>query len=361
MNNVKKIEGSFGVFRVVISVAIGYLLSLLVIFLISENPVYVIKQFVLGPFSTLRRFGDMVTLAAPFTFVGLCMCFMLSVGRINLVAEGIIMISGCMTTTVALAFPEMSAIFLLPLVLLVGIACGVCASAVPAVIDVKFNANVIVVSLMLNSILTYLSQYVLKFRIRDTASAITASMKIPRQILLDPIIQGTAIHIGIPIALVCTVLVAVVFYKTPFGYALRTVGSNPVFARYAGIDETRVLITAQLFGGALAGLGGAIEVLGRYERFMWTDPLGYGFDGLLVATIARRNPALVPVGALLLAYIRTGSEIVTRSTDIPAEFVTIVQGIIILLIAAEMFLSNYKNKLVFRLARKNLSEERPEN
>ena len=361
MNDVKKIEGFFGIFRVIISVAVGYLLSLLIIFLISENPVYVIKQFILGPFSSLRRFGDMVTLASPFTFVGLCMCFMLAVGRINLVAEGIIMISGCMMATTALAFPEMNAFILLPLVLLVGVACGICSSAIPAVINVKFNANVIVVSLMLNSILIYLTQYILKFRIRDTSSAITASMKIPEHILLRPIIQGTAIHIGIPIALICTVLVAVVFYKTSFGYALRTVGSNPIFARYSGIDETRVLIMAQLFGGAIAGLGGAIEVLGRYERFMWTDSLGYGFDGLLVATIAHRNPALVPAGALLLAYIRTGSEIVTRSTDIPAEFVTIVQGIIILLIAAETFLSNYKNKLVFKLARKNLGKDQSAN
>ena len=93
MNNVKKIEGAFGVFRVVISVVIGYLLSLLIIFLISDNPLYVVRQFILGPFSSLRRFGDMVTLAAPFTFVGLCMCFMLAIDRINLVAEGIIMIS----------------------------------------------------------------------------------------------------------------------------------------------------------------------------------------------------------------------------------------------------------------------------
>lgn len=357
MNNVKKIEGAFGVFRVVISVVIGYLLSLLIIFLISDNPLYVVRQFILGPFSSLRRFGDMVTLAAPFTFVGLCMCFMLAIDRINLVAEGIIMISGCMITAVAIAFADQPPVILLPMILIVGMLCGVTAAAIPAIINVKFKANIIVVSLMLNSILTYFAQYILKFKIRDSSAAIAASLKLPTQVLFPSIIRGTSIHAGIPIALVCTVIVAIIFYKTPFGFSLRTVGSNPVFARYVGINEARTLIFAQLLGGAIAGLGGTVEILGRYDRFMWTDPLGYGFDGLLVAVIARRNPALVPVGALLLAYIRTGSEIVTRSTDIPAEFVTIVQGIIILLIAAEMFLSGYKNKLVFKLAEKKLSNE----
>lgn len=70
--------------------------------------------------------------------------------------------------------------------------------------------------------------------------------------------------------------------------------------------------------------------------------------------MAHRNPALVPVGALLLAYIRTGADIVTRTTDIPAEFVSIVQGIIILLIAAEMFLSGLKRRMIFKSARESL-------
>ena len=150
------------------------------------------------------------------------------------------------------------------------------------------------------------------------------------------------------------VLVVIAIYKTPFGYAMRTVGSNPNFAKYAGISVTGTVVAAQIIGGAFAGLGGAVEILGRYERFRWLEMPNYGFDGLIVAVMAHRNPALVPVGALLLAYIRTGADIVTRTTDIPAEFVSIVQGIIILLIAAEMFLSGLKRRMIFKSARESL-------
>jgi simple sugar transport system permease protein len=153
------------------------------------------------------------------------------------------------------------------------------------------------------------------------------------------------------------VVVATLFYKTPLGYAMRTVGANPQFARYAGIGVTGTIVAAQLIGGAFAGLGGVVEILGRHERFRWLEMPGYGFDGLLVAVIAHRNPAFVPVGALLLAYIRTSADIVTRTTDIPAEFVSIVQGIIILLIAAEMFLSGTKRKLIYRAAKSELQKE----
>ena len=83
----------------------------------------------------------------------------------------------------------------------------------------------------------------------------------------------------------------------------------------------------------------------------------HGFDGLLVAVLARKNPIFVPIAALLLAYLRTGADVVNRATDIPAEFVSVLQAIIILLIAAQMFLSHFKNKIIFKTAREKLVKE----
>jgi simple sugar transport system permease protein len=140
---------------------------------------------------------------------------------------------------------------------------------------------------------------------------------------------------------------------------MRTVGANPSFARFAGLGVTKTVVIAQLIGGAIVGLGGSVEILARYDRYLWDAGQSpqYGFDGLVVAVLAHKNPALIPVGAFILAYIRIGADIVTRSTDIPAEFVSIVQGIIILLIAAEMFLSNFKKKLIFKNAKDDLKNE----
>lgn len=98
MKTARKIESFFGVFRVIIAVLIAYMISLIALTVISDEPVMAIRQFIVGPFSTIRRFGDMVALATLFTFTGLCMCFMYAVNKFNLSAEGIVIISGCMTT-----------------------------------------------------------------------------------------------------------------------------------------------------------------------------------------------------------------------------------------------------------------------
>jgi simple sugar transport system permease protein len=353
----RKIETIFEICRVVSGVLIGYLISLIILSLISEDPFYVIKQFILAPFTTKRRIGDLVAMSTLFTFAGLCMCFMYAVNQFNLVAEGIIIISGCMTAYLAITLGSYPVYIVVPALFFTGIVCGVLCAAVPAVLSAKFDANVVVISLMFNYILYFLSQYILKFKMKDITSPSLMSVKYPDSFKLDILFKGTAVHSGLFIALLCVVLVVIIFYKTPFGYVMRTVGSNRDFARYAGISVTKTVIFAQLLGGAFAGIGGTVEILGRYDRFRWIDMPGYGFDGLIVAVIAYRSPALIPVGAFLLSYIRTGADIVTRTTDIPAEFVSIVQGIIVLLIAAEMFLSNFKNKVIFKSAKQELKKE----
>lgn len=114
---------------------------------------------------------------------------------------------------------------------------------------------------------------------------------------------------------------------------------------------TRTLIAAQVLGAMLSGIGGAVDILGIYDRYMWTALTNMGFDGLLVAVLAKKNPVFVPLGAFLLAYMRTGASILNYTSSIPIEFVDIMQAIIILLIAAEHFLGGYKEKLIFKASR----------
>ncbi|MBQ4252209.1 MAG: hypothetical protein II704_04105, partial [Erysipelotrichaceae bacterium] len=105
-------------------------------------------------------------------------------------------------------------------------------------------------------------------------------------------------------------------------------------------------------------VGGAVEIMNSYKRFQWIATTGHGFDGMVVAVLARKNPILVPIGALFLAYIRIGADVVSTSGDIPSEFITVIQGIIILLVAAESFLSGTKKKLIYKSVEKEEAEKR---
>lgn len=340
--------------RTLVGLLIAYVIALVVLFAISDDPVYVIRQFMLGPFSSARRIGSIINLAIPFTICGLSMCFMYAVNRFNLVPEGIFMLSGCMVTWVALSLGDgLPAVVMVPVLLIVAALTGVVVAFIPAIMERKFNANVVVVSLMLNSIIGYLGTAILRYKLRDADISFLGSKEIPEAGRLPKIFSPFNIQSGVFIAIICVVVVAVLFYKTSFGWKMRLVGENPSFAKAVGLSAVGVSFAAQLIGGGVAGIAGATEIMSNYTRFQWTATTQHGFDGLLVAVLAKKNPALVPVGALFLAYIRIGADVVNTTGDIPTEFVTVIQGIIILLIAAESFMSGTKNKMIFKAAAKD--------
>lgn len=358
MNKTKRIENTFDIVRILIAILLAYLIALIILIAVSDDPLSVISMFIAGPFSSKTQIFNIFTLMIPLMFTGVCMCFVYAINKFNLVGEGAVNLGGCLAACVAIALKDtpIPGPLLIILCLIVGAGAGMLCSLIPAVADQAFHADVCVISLMLNYILMYLTNYILKYVIKDQGASTTASYKLGKKVKLISI-PGTRVHIGFLIAIVCIVFAAVLFYKTSFGFKMRAVGQNPTFAKYIGIPVTSTIILAQVIGGAFAGMGGSVVVMGSYVRYQWTDLTGYGFDGLMIAVLARKNPALVPLSAFLIAYIRTGANIVATKTSIPPEFVSIVQGIIIVLVAAEMFLSGWKKRMIFNAARKDLKEK----
>lgn len=358
MNKTSKVEFTVELIRILVAIGIAYAVALITLFAISDDPVYIIQQFILGPFSSIRRIGSIVNLAIPFTFTGLCFCFMYAVNKFNLAGEGIFMFSGCVISFVAINMGENVP---KPVALIVLLAIGALVGAlivfIPAWMDSKFNANIVVASLMLNSILVFLSIYIMKYKMRDTTIGSLGSLPIPSCAKLPSVFGKFRIQAGIFVAIAAVIFVAILFYKMVFGYKMRVVGSNPWFAKACGINMTGTIIAAQLIGGAIAGMGGTCEILGNYDRFKWVASTQHGFDGLMVAVLARKNPLLVPIAAFLLAYIRIGADVVNSKGDIPIEFITVIQGIVILMVAAEEFMGRFKKKLIYKAAEEELAEK----
>lgn len=130
-------------------------------------------------------------------------------------------------------------------------------------------------------------------------------------------------------------------------------GINNNFANYTGMNTKKVIIIASLVAGGIAGMGGAVEVIGMYDRFMWASLPGLGFDGALVAMLAKNKPINVVFSALFLAYIRIGADLMARMTNVPSEMVLILQAIIILLISGGKFLQNYRQKMLLKEVNKD--------
>ncbi|MBR3910314.1 MAG: ABC transporter permease, partial [Anaerotignum sp.] len=115
-----------------------------------------------------------------------------------------------------------------------------------------------------------------------------------------------------------------------------------------------IVVLSQLIGGVLSGMGGAIEVLGRFDTFLWRDLPGYGWTGITVAILAKNNPIFVPIAAFFISYLNRGCTLMATYADVPAEMADIIQAVVFLFFAAEQFLAKYRQKLVVAGAKKKL-------
>lgn len=350
----KQIERRFNVLKTAVAILLALGLALIVISFVSKEPIEAITAFLIGPFKKASRMSNIVEVMTPLLFTGTAICIMYQANQFCMIGEGAFLIGANLCTWFAVTHDKWAGLPLILVCFIVAIIAGVVAAIVPAVLKVQFRANEVVSSIMMNYVLLKLSDYLFYYYFRDVSSGQQASFKIPEQIKM-PKLFGLRMHAGVFIGLAIAVLAYFFVFRTKWGYAVRMVGSNRNFAKYSGISVTSVALSTMLIGGGIAGLGGAVEILGRYDRFIWfgTQP-GFGFDGVLVGVLAKNNPILVPIAAFFLAYMRTGADVMNRVSDVPIEFVDVVQGLIILFVAAEMFLAKYKHKLIVDNAKKQL-------
>ena len=181
MKKTRRIELAFEFLRILIAVSVAYLLAMVVLFMISEQPIEAIKSFAFGPVSTKRRFSSVIELAIPFTFTGVGMCMMYSANRFNLVGEGVFLFAGCVITFCAFLLEPLglsAAVF--PLILIgIGAIVGGLIAVIPAVAREKLQVNEVVVSIMMNYALLYLSNFILRNYMLDTSVTYSASYELP--------------------------------------------------------------------------------------------------------------------------------------------------------------------------------------
>lgn len=349
--NFTKLERNFEMLRTALAILISLGLVFLIVSIISDEPIQAIRSLVLGPISTTRRFGNVIELMIPLSFTGLAMSIIFSSKRFNLVSDSAFYLGSMVAAFVAIN-SNFSPVITIILSFVIAITVGAVLGFIPAVIKEKFGANELVISLMLNYIIGFYVKYLFNYKVRDLNISALQSLPIKEGNNLTVLVSRTRIHSGIIIIAVLLIISWLVMYKTKWGYAIRATGANENFATYSGMKVGVIVLSAQAIGTAIASLGGAVEMLGMHSTFKWLESPGYGFDGVIIATLARNNPLYVPIGAFFLSYIRVGADILNRSTDIPAEIMSIVQATIILLIAGKAFLAKRKQKAIVKQAQK---------
>lgn len=345
INPSQRIDNQFKMIRVAVAIGIALILTFLVISYVTEDPQATMKAFVMGPFSTVTRMGYILEKMTPLLFTGIGVSIMYAGSQINMAAEGAFFLGAVAASYAAIKFSLPMGLH--PIItVMVGSFVGSIVTSIPALMYIKFKALPVVSSLMVNYVAQFLGLFIINYVIYDPSAGYMASLPFKETTLLPKIIANTNVHLGLIIAIIFVVIAYLFLMKSKTGYEIRIMGKNPNFAKYSGINVNKTILICQIIGGGLAGMGGAIEQIGMYNRFQYQGLSGHGFDGIMIAILARYNPKFIPLAAFFLAYIRVGADIMQRASDVPVEIVSIIQAIIIIFIAAERFLDGWKHKRI---------------
>jgi len=319
----------------VLALVITVLLGTLLFVALGKDPVRGLQVFFWEPISSGYRIGELMVKATPLLVIalGLAVCFRSNVWNIG--AEGQFVIGAMAAGGVALLAGKDTSRLIVLGILLAGVAGGMAWASLTALLRDKFNANEILVSLMLVYVATLTLNYMVfgpwkdpqgyNFPQTKTFDAVT---QIPR------LMQGSRVNIGVLLALAGVAALWVYLFRTRAGFAQQVGGLAPAAARYAGFSSRKALWTALLVSGGAAGLAGALEVAGPIGQLTPYVPAGYGFAAIIVAFVGRLHPVGMVFSAILMSMFYIGGELAQSRMGLPKSLTGVFQGLLLFTLLA---------------------------
>ena len=313
----------------ILSLLIAIVISGVIMAVCGYNPIEAFGAILAGSFGSQRAIVQTLTQATPLIFTGLAFAFAKKASLINLGAEGQLYLGLPMALH-------------LPLAVAAGMAAGGLYAGLVGVLKVKFGSNEVIATVMLNSIATYLVDYLLNGPMLAENSSVAQTERVLETAQLPRIFQQYQLTIAILLAVAACILVKLFMDRTALGYEIRAVGLNPDAAETAGISKAKVTIVALCISGCIAGLAGASHVLGVDRRLINGFSNDYGFSGISVAALAADSPVGVIFAGIVFGALRAGTMELNRTTSIPVEFVNVIQAMVVILVAAPLLVKELK-------------------
>lgn len=289
-----------------------------------------------GAFGSWYAFGSgTLVRATPLILTGLAVAVAFRAGVFNIGAEGQFLAGAAAATATALFADGAPSVLLIPLALMVGAAAGAAWAGTAALLRIRFQVLEVISTLLLNFLAIFLVSYLVRGPLQEPTHIYPQTPSIPAAAELPRFGGTTRLHVGFAVAVVVCVAAWWTIRSTAGGFRLRTVGANPRAARVAGeIDVPRVTAIAFLTSGALAGLAGAIEIMGvTYALYENLSP-GYGYTAIAVALLARLDPRAVIGTGIVFGALDAGAAAMQRDAAIPSVMVAAVEAAIILALLA---------------------------
>ena len=330
----------------VVALLITFVLTSGLIIWGRANPFQAYYYFLIVPLSTRVSALEVLVKATPLILSGVAVTFAFSAGYYNIGAEGQLYAGAVAAAWLGTVLGGLPPALAIPLMLLGGFVAGAAWALTPALLRVKLAVDEVVTTLLLNSVMLFIVSALLNGPWRDPVSGWPQSPEIAPSTQLPKLIARSRLHLGFVVALASVVVLWFVLSRTSFGLKMRAVGMGREAARFAGVNVGRTMLVAALISGGIAGIVGVSEVAGIQYHLIEEISPGYGYTGIIVATLGALNAWGVAAAGLFFGLIDTGTQTLSHTLGVPIYLGEVTQATMLLVALGMFLLQHYRIRRV---------------
>jgi len=313
--------------KVLLTIIVSFLVGAIFILIIDENPLDAYTALIEGAFSGKLMFGTTLANFTPLLLTSIAFAIAAKAGAFNVGVEGEIFLGGIAAAYIGINWTFLPAPLLYVACFAGAIIVGAAWAWIPGVLKAYYNVSEVCTTILMNTVAVYLTSYLVNGPMSGGGvNAQSADVAVTLKQFMRP----SSANVGIIISIIVSILIIVMYYKTSFGFKLKSVGSNPSFSDCMGIDSKKIFVKAMMLSGAIGGLVGCIEVLGVHGYYLDNFATNLGINGMLAALIVKSNLVMCPPLAFFLAILRTGALRMQQSTGVPKSLVDTITAIFII-------------------------------
>lgn len=336
-----------------LAVVLALVLNAGLILAVGSDPLEAYWALLRGMFGSWDRVAASLGRSTPFIGGALAVAFAFRAGLFNIGVEGQILMGATAAAWVGTFswLADVPGPLLIPIILVAGAVGGGLWGAIPGVLKAKTGAHEVIVTIMLNSIAVLLVRWMVSSGdpvvLRDLSASTPRTADLPDAGRLPELVGSVpALHLGFVLLLLACWGVSFVLSKTTFGFQVRTVGTNPNAAKYAGMGVNRTIVMVMVLSGSLAGFAGAGEISGTTGSLSPGVFVAIGFDSIAIALLARANPFAIILTATLWGSLLSGAGLMQQDAGLSIDAVRIFQALVLLFVAADVIV-----RTIFRVRR----------
>lgn len=326
----------------IITLVLTFILTSGLIIWGKANPFKAYYYFLIDPLSGRVSFLEVLVKSTPLILTGISVTMAFVSGYYNIGAEGQLYAGALAAAWMGTVLGGFSTPVAIVLMVLGGFLAGMLWALIPALLRVYLNVDEVVTTLLTNSIILFIISAILNGPWRDPESGWPQSPEIAETTRLPQLVPRSRLHFGFVLSLITVAVVWFLLTRTSFGLKLRAVGLGKEGARFAGIPVERSILFAALISGGIAGIAGYVEVAGIQYHLIGELSPGYGYTGIIVATMGGLNALGAAASALFFGLVETGSQTVSRALGVPVYLGEVTQATMLLVILGMFLLQKYR-------------------